>query len=106
MEVMGNVGGGSFHSITQLPRPVQRGEVTRERNVTCKRGQDTKRQQESQDPEGRKRGNPRIFKIVKKEILRKPKNLKLLTHGLQETHELGGLNVEVQKNHKHQGPKK
>ena len=43
------------------------------------------------------RGNPGMFKIMKKEILRKPKSLKLLMRGLQATHELGGLNVEEKK---------
>ena len=34
---------------------------------------------------------------MKKEILRKPKNPKLLKRGLHATHELGGQIVEVQK---------
>ena len=34
---------------------------------------------------------------MKKEVLQKPKTLKLLTRGLRATHELGGLNVEVKK---------
>ena len=76
MKVTGNIKGRwrnfSLHNSTAMSH-AKGGEVTRERNVTCRGCQDTKRQQESQDLQGSKRGNPRIFKIAKKEILWKPK---------------------------------
>ena len=46
--------GENFHSKIQLPCLVQKGEVTKEGSATRKEDQDTQKQRESQDPEGRK----------------------------------------------------